>query len=82
MALDFYMLAGFGGALLVVAAYLANQMGRLPSDDWRFPGANLAGSVLILVSLYSAWNFPSAVIELFWAAISIYGLVRPKPSAG
>lgn len=78
MGLDLYMAAGFAGALLVVVAYLGNQMGRLPSDDWRFPGANLAGSILILASLYSAWNFPSAVIELFWAAISIYGLVRPR----
>lgn len=83
MGLDLYMAAGFAGALLVVAAYLASQMGRLPSDDWRFPGANLAGSVLILASLYSAWNFPSAVIELFWAAISIYGLIRGRrPAAG
>ena len=83
MGLDLYMAAGFAGALLVVVAYLANQMGRLPSDDWRFPGANLVGSVLILASLYSAWNFPSAVIELFWAAISIYGLIRGRrPAAG
>ena len=80
MGLDLYMAAGFAGALLVVVAYLANQMGRLPSNDWRFPGANLAGSILILASLYSAWNFPSAVIELFWAAISIYGLLR-RPAA-
>jgi hypothetical protein len=80
MDLNIYMASGFAGAVLVILAYLANQMGRLPSHDWRFPGANLAGSVLILVSLYSAWNFPSAVIELFWAAISIYGVVRPRPS--
>ena len=71
-------LAGFAGAALVILAYLANQMGRLPSDDWRFPGANLAGSALILISLYSAWNWPSVVIELFWAGISIYGLARPR----
>ncbi|MBS0273345.1 MAG: hypothetical protein JSR55_02860 [Proteobacteria bacterium] len=78
MDLNIYMAAGFAGAVLVILAYLANQMGRLPSDDWRFPGANLAGSILILASLYSAWNFPSAVIELFWAAISLYGLVRHR----
>jgi hypothetical protein len=83
MDLNLYMAAGFAGAILVIVAYMANQMGRLPSDDWRFPGANLAGSILILASLYSAWNFPSAVIELFWAAISIYGLLRSRSrSAG
>ena len=78
---NFYMAAGFAGAILVILAYLAKQMGRLPSDDWRFPAANLAGSILILTSLYSAWNFPSAVIELFWAAISIYGLLRLRSRA-
>jgi hypothetical protein len=36
------------------------------------------GSALILVSLYDAWNWPSVVIELFWAAISIYGLLRAR----
>ncbi|HEY7978217.1 MAG TPA: hypothetical protein VID67_08475 [Rhizomicrobium sp.] len=83
MDVNFYMVAGFAGAFLVIVAYMANQMGRLPSDDWRFPGANLAGSILILASLYSAWNFPSAMIELFWAAISIYGLLRHRfQSAG
>ena len=80
MAAKIYMAAGFAGAILVVLAYLANQAGRLASDDWRFPAANLAGSILIMLSLYSAWNFPSAVIELFWAAISIYGLLRTKPA--
>lgn len=75
---DLSTLAGFAGAALVIIAYLANQMGRLASDDWRFPGANLAGSALILISLYAAWNWPSVVIELFWAAISLYGLMRRR----
>jgi hypothetical protein len=38
--------------------------------------ANLIGSLLIGVSLWTAWNLPSAVIEAIWAAISVYGLFR------
>ena len=72
-------IAGFTGAALLMAAYFANQSGRLRSEDWRFPAANLLGSVLILVSLWSAWNLPSAVIEAVWAAISLYGLLRRTP---
>jgi hypothetical protein len=30
------------------------------------------------MSLYDAWNWPSVVIELFWATISIYGLLRAR----
>ncbi len=75
--MDPYTVAGFCGVGLIVAAYFANQQGWLKSEDWRFPASNLAGSLLILASLWTAWNFPSAVIEVIWAAISLYGLIRP-----
>jgi hypothetical protein len=74
--LDLFTIAGFAGAALVVLAYLANQTGRLPSDDWRFPMANLVGAALIMTSLFTQWNFPSVVIEAFWIAISIYGVAK------
>jgi len=69
-------LIGFAGAALVVVVYFANQQRWLSSDDWRYPAANLAGAVLILFSLLFTWNFPSVVIEVFWALISVWGLVR------
>jgi hypothetical protein len=74
--MDAFTIVGFVGVAFIVAAYFANQQEWLGSGDWRFPAANLVGSLLILVSLYSAWNFPSAVIEVIWAAISLYGLSR------
>ena len=67
---------GVAGALLISGLYLLNQMGRLATTDWRFPGGNLAGSVLIFLSLVEAFNLPSVMIELFWSAISVFGLVR------
>lgn len=76
MGADPYTVAGIAGAALVVIAYFANQQGWLRSDDWRFPTANLIGSALILASLHTEWNLPAAVIEGFWAAISIYGLAK------
>ena len=81
MHFDLYTLSGMAGALLVVVAYLANQAKKLPSDDWRFPAANLLGAALILVSLYDAWNLPAALIEVFWAGISIYGLSNARRAA-
>ena len=69
-------LIGFAGAAMLMVAYFANQQRWLSSEDWRYPAANLAGSILILVSLFFAWNFPSIVIEVFWALISIWGLVK------
>jgi hypothetical protein len=71
-----YDIVGFAGAAVFVAVYFANQQRWLRSEDWRFPAANLVGSLLIMVWLYAEWNLPSVVIEVFWAAISVYGLVN------
>lgn len=76
MPLALYRTIGLLGAAVFVVAYLANQARWLRSDDWRFPAANLAGALLILVSLFGEWNLPSVVIEAFWAAISVYGLTK------
>ena len=69
-------IAGYGGASLIALAYLLNQSGRLLSQDWRYPAINLVGSLMVLLSLAFALNPPSVVIELFWSAISIYGVQR------
>ena len=71
-----YDIVGLAGAAIFVAAYFANQQRWLRSEDWRYPFANLIGAVLILVSLVFEWNFPSVVIEVFWAIISIYGMAK------
>ena len=81
-ALDAYTIIGFVGTAIIIVAYFSNQTGRLRSDDRRFPLSNLIGAALIMVSLWTQWNFPSAVIEVFWIAISAYGLVRAHRRSG
>ena len=76
MTLPIYELAGFAGAAIIVVTYFAMQQRWLNALDWRFPAANLLGALLILISLWFEWNFPSVVIEIFWALISLIGLVR------
>ena len=60
--MDPFTLAGFAGVGFIVVAYFANQQGWLNAEDWRFPAANLLGSLLILTSLWTAWNFPWATM--------------------
>lgn len=76
MRLEIYTFAGFAGAMIIIVAYFATQQGWIGANDRRYLLANLAGALLILLSLYAEWNFPSAVIEAFWAVISLYGLAR------
>ncbi len=67
---------GILGAAFVVLAYFLNQTDRLSSGDWRFPAINLSGSALITVSLVYNPNPASLLIEIFWGAISLYGLQK------
>ena len=76
MPIALYDIIGILGTALLIAAYFANQQRWLRSEDWRYPFANLIGAVLILVSLVFEWNFPSVVIEVFWAIISVYGMAK------
>jgi hypothetical protein len=78
MRVDLPTLAGCCGSAIIVASYLANQQGWVAARDWRYPFANLLGSTLILVSLYQDWNLGAAIIEGFWAVISLYGLARAQ----
>ena len=82
MTLDPFTLAGIVGTAIIIAAYFGNQQGWLKGEDWRFPFANLAGSILMISSLVTAWNLSLAVIEGFWSAISIYGLIRIARRSG
>jgi hypothetical protein len=74
--MDALTACGMFGAGCYVAAYFATLQGWLAPGGWRFPAINLLGAALVLVSLIDAWNLPSAVLECFWGAISLYGLVR------
>ena len=67
---------GIFGSLLIVIAYFANLRGLLPNTTLAYSLLNLIGALLILFSLWWAWNTAAAVMEGFWAAISAYGLLR------
>ena len=81
MQFDPFIACGLLGAGCFMVAYLATLQGWVTPADWRFPTTNLLGALLVLVSLYDAWNLPSVVIETFWALISVYGLLRNRPGA-
>jgi hypothetical protein len=76
MGFDPYILCGIGGAGCFIVVYFATLQGWLAVSSWRYPAINLLGASLVLVSLIDAWNLPSVILECFWGAISVYGLVR------
>ena len=76
MPMILYDIIGVIGSFIAIGAYFATQQGWVTAADWRFPFANLIAAIMILVSLSVAWNLAAFVMECFWLAISLYGLVR------
>ena len=67
---------GLSGTAMILSAYCALQTGHMAAETLVYNYLNLVGAVLILVSLYFHFNLASFVIEIFWIAASILGLVR------
>ena len=75
MTFDWANLVGLLGSALFVGAFAyANAAARL--NKLAFNIANLLGAVLLLISLSVHFNLAAFVLELAWAAIALWGIVR------
>lgn len=72
---DLANIIGFCGTACIIFAY-----GYATRQDRPAPfvqhGVNLLGAVLLTISLLFNMNPASFVLEFFWAAIAIWGLVK------
>ena len=72
-AMDIYSLIGFVGMACIIGAYFYLTAKDEP-NPFILHGTNLVGAALLTVSLLVHTNWPSLVLEAFWAAIAIWGL--------
>ena len=73
--LDIYSLIGFVGTACIIAAYAYLTYVNDP-NPFILHGTNLTGAALLTISLLVHTNWPSLVLEGFWAAIALFGLVK------
>lgn len=68
-------IVGIAGGILIVAAYayanIADPVRLLPYNL-----VNLAGAILLTLSLLVHFNLASLLLEIVWMAIAIYGIVK------
>jgi hypothetical protein len=77
-----YDVVGLLGVGAILAAYAMLQAGRWGARDLVYSVVNAMGAALVLVSLWYEFNLPAVVIELFWLAISGYGMWQAwRPAA-
>lgn len=64
------------GVGLIVGTYFLLQIRRMESRGVAYSLLNALGAMLIIVSLLFDFNLSSMVIEIFWLAISAFGIIR------
>ncbi len=78
MADTIYNIIGLIGLGLFLWAYAMINLGLWQADNWRTHAPNLAGAILMMISLSHNWNMPTFILECFWASISVYGLWKAR----
>lgn len=73
-----YNAIGLLGPLFFTVAFAMVSLGKWHGKQLRFHLFNLLGAVAILISISHDWNFPIFVLEVFWAAISLYGMWKAR----
>ena len=66
---------GFVGAVTILAGFAYQTLRNAAPDRWS-NGANFVGASLLALSLLVNYNLPALLLEMAWAAIALFGLVR------
>lgn len=74
MTYAWYDILGTVGVAVIILTYVLLQLERVRSDQLSYSVLNAVGALLILISLYFSFNFPSFVVEFFWLLISLFGI--------
>jgi hypothetical protein len=66
---------GVMGSVLFIGAFAyANRVDQI--DKLLFNAVNLAGAVLLLISLSVHFNLAAVILETAWAGIALFGLIK------
>lgn len=69
-------IGGIVGVLMVLVAYAGIHVDRIDPKGATALLLNLFGSLLIMLSMFKAFNLPAFFMEAAWAAVAVYGLFR------
>jgi len=76
--IDLHDFVGLLGSAAILVAYALVQADRIDVRRRPYSALNAVGAALLLVSLANDFNLGATVIESFWLAISLYGLLRRR----
>ncbi|MFG1924974.1 hypothetical protein [Cryptosporangium sp. NPDC048952] len=68
-------IAGWGGALVLLAGYTLLSLGRIPGGGW-YHAFNLVGAAGLIVNGAAHGAWPSTILNVVWVAIGGVALGR------
>ena len=77
-------IAGWGGAVLILLAYLLLSAGRLTGQSIVYQGMNVVGAAGFVINGWWHGALPSAVLNILWlliGAITSWRIIRRKGSS-
>lgn len=74
--MDIFQFIGFIGMIFVVIAYFLLQTEKQKISSLPYQLLNLSGAILLFISLCVHFNLGSFIIEVFWIAITLYGMYK------
>jgi hypothetical protein len=66
------------GALLILAGFVAGQIGLLRVDSRPYLWLNLVGSLILTVDAWRGRQWGFVLLEAVWAVVSAWGLVARR----
>jgi hypothetical protein len=70
-----YDTVGLCGTFLYFFSYFLLNMKKVTGNSAHYIGLNLVAACLCLISLMNDWNLASALTQIGFGLISIYGLI-------
>ena len=74
----FYQAAGWIGMVLIVVTYYFVTTGRWGTHTKIDEVLNIAGAILIGVSVYHTRSWPVLALQVIWAVVAIVSLLKKK----
>jgi hypothetical protein len=77
-------IAGWGGAVLILLAYLLLSAGRLTGQSLTYQGMNVVGAAGFVINGWWHGALPSAVLNILWlliGAIASWRIIRKQGSS-
>lgn len=69
-------IVGMTGVAVILISYFLLQSDRMKSSSLSYSISNACGAGMVMFSLAYDFNLSAFTVEVFWIAISIYGIFK------